>query len=262
VIDLNYLVATRVMDWEEYHSEGCKLWHDKKTGIPTNYSLEEWQPSESISQAFEGVVTEMRRRGYEFWLDNEESFSEVRNHAKKRSWRAEFRHIDIHAMDYGEKPPEAICKAALRALGWVDEENLFLESVIPRERYETKIALEAIRKDPDSHLGYYKLGLVYSKQRRFPKAHDAFKKAISIKPNFAEAYTELAWIYCQLKQFEEAVEEYHEAISINPTSAQAHYGLGLSYLYLGDYVAALVEYRILHNLNQELANQLFNSIYK
>jgi tetratricopeptide (TPR) repeat protein len=258
VINFDYLVATKVMDWEE----GTKLWHDKKTGMPTDYSLENWRPTQSISQAFEVVVERMRKRGYEFWLNNEDSFSEVPDHARTHTWRAEFRNVDVNAVQYGEKPSEAICKAALRAVGWLEEEILFFESSIPMERYEIKKALEAIRREPDNPSAYYNLGLVYSKRGRLFKAQEAFKRAITIKFESAEVHTELAWVYYQLKQIPEAVEEYQEAISIEPGSAKAHFGLGLSYLALGDKGSALKEWKILQDLDQELAQKLFAYLSK
>ncbi len=260
MIDLDYLIATKVMGWVEYRSAGGKLWHDKKTGIPTNYSLENWQPSKSISQAFEVVVEQMRKRGYEFWLNNEESFSEVPDHARKCGWKAEFRHVDVQVLEYGEKPAEAICKAALRAVGWIDEEILFFESSIPMERYEIKKAIEAIRKDPDDPAAHYKLGLVYSKWRRWYKAQSAFKSALSLKPNHADAHAELAWVFYKLRQIKEALEEYQEAVNIEPMSAKAHFGLGLSYLSLGDKAEATEEYKILRNISQEYAERLLEYI--
>jgi tetratricopeptide (TPR) repeat protein len=262
VIDLDYLIATKVIGWVEYRSSGGKLWHDKKTGLPTDYSLEDWQPSKSVSQTFEVVVEKMRKRGYEFWLNNEESFSEVPDHASKCGWRAEFRHVDVHVVEYGQNPAEAICKAALRAVGWVDEEILFFESSMPMERYEIKKAIEAIRKNPDDPVAHFRLGMVYSKWRRWYKAQAAFSTAISIKPNYAEAHAELAWVYYKLKQIKEALEEYLQAVNLEPMSAKAHFGLGLSYISLGDKASAIEEYNILKNISQEFADRLSDYIYK
>lgn len=62
--------------------------------------------------------------------------------------------------------------------------------------------------------------------------------------------------------FTEAIEAYKQAICIKPDDAEAHYYLGLTYLLLEDRGSALQEYRILKDLDKDLANKLFNLIYK
>jgi len=47
-----------------------------------------------------------------------------------------------------------------------------------------------------------------------------------------------------------------------PDLAEAHYGLGVAYLIIRDRGAALEQYSILKNLDRELANELFNLIYR
>lgn len=257
-LNLDYLVATKVMGWVE----GSELWHDKKTGMPTRIPLGDWQPTKSISQTFEVVVEKMRKEGYELWLSNEGSFSELLEQARARGWKAEFTHVDTLAVGYGQSPAEAICKAALRVVGWVEEEVLFFKSDIPMERYEIKKALEVIRRDPENPSAHYDLGMVYSKRGRFFQAQEAFDKAIFLKPNYHEAHAELGWVYYQLKQIPEAIEEYQTALNIEAGSAKAHFGLGLSYIALGDRAFALREHKILLELDQELANKLFSSIHE
>jgi len=44
--------------------------------------------------------------------------------------------------------------------------------------------------------------------------------------------------------------------------AEAHFNLGLGYLIFKNTGAALEEYKILKTLDKDLANKLFNSIYK
>jgi tetratricopeptide (TPR) repeat protein len=60
----------------------------------------------------------------------------------------------------------------------------------------------------------------------------------------------------------EAIEAYKQAIRIKPDYAEAHYRLGLVYLLIGNKSSALDQYKILKNLDNDSANQLFNLIYK
>ena len=67
--------------------------------------------------------------------------------------------------------------------------------------------------------------------------------------------------YDELGRHSDAIEAYKQAILIKPDYAEAHLGLGLTYLNLGDKSSALVEYKILKYLDTELANKLLNYIY-
>ncbi len=59
---------------------------------------------------------------------------------------------------------------------------------------------------------------------------------------------------------EEKIEAYKQAIRINPDDAEAHTNLGLGYIFLNDKVSALEQYKILENLDSEMANELYNII--
>jgi hypothetical protein len=55
---------------------------------------------------------------------------------------------------------------------------------------------------------------------------------------------------------------YEMAIRLKPDYLMAHYGLGLAYILSSDRDSALKQFKILKTLNQELADRLFNLIYK
>ena len=58
------------------------------------------------------------------------------------------------------------------------------------------------------------------------------------------------------------IETAKEEVRNNPDDADAHYNLGNAYLCLNDRDSALEQYKILKKLDTELANELFNKIYK
>ena len=58
------------------------------------------------------------------------------------------------------------------------------------------------------------------------------------------------------------VEVLKQAVRIKPDDAGTHYSLGLTYLILGDTGSAFREYKILKDLDEEKANELFNLIYR
>ena len=64
------------------------------------------------------------------------------------------------------------------------------------------------------------------------------------------------------KDYEKAIESFKQVIHIQPDYTFAHYSLGMIYLVQGDKNAALDEYKILKDLDQDIADQLFDMIYK
>jgi len=121
---------------------------------------------------------------------------------------------------------------------------------------------QTIRIRPDDAGTHYNLGVVYTELGRYTEAVEAYKLAIRIQPDFAPAYHNLGAAYHELGRITEAISAFKEAIRIQPDFAEAHYGLGIIYLMLEDRGSALDQYKILKDLDKDLANQLFNLIYR
>jgi len=132
---------------------------------------------------------------------------------------------------------------------------------VGRYREAIDYSKQAIRIKPDA-MPYLNLGSAYSRLKSYAEAIEAYKQAIRIKPDFAEAHDGLGLVYSQMKRFTEAMEAFKQAIRIKPNYAEAHYSLGITYLLLGNKGSALDQYKILKNLDSDLANELFNLIYK
>ena len=91
---------------------------------------------------------------------------------------------------------------------------------------------------------------------------EAYKQAIRINPDDAEAHYNLGVAYANSGMYKEGIDAFKQAIRIDPDSAMVHYFLGRSYVSLKDKDSALEQYKILKSLDSELANELFNLIYK
>ncbi len=145
------------------------------------------------------------------------------------------------------------------------------------ERYKEAIEAfrQAIRIEPDAEL-YHSLGTVYlilgasyadldrwgEARDVAKKALDAFKEGLRLDPHNAELHADMGHAYGLLDLWNAAVDSFRQAIRIKPDYAKAHFGLGFAYLALGDKGSALEEYKILKELDEDLANSLFDSIYK
>jgi len=131
---------------------------------------------------------------------------------------------------------------------------------------------QAIRINPDYVDAHRSIGLAYAllgsnatqfkyKSLLFKEAIESYKHAIRIDPDPKDAVS-IGSCYGELGMYQEGIESYKQAIRIDPDYALAYYGLGHAYLGLNDRGSAMEQYKILKKLDTELANELFNKIYK
>lgn len=119
-----------------------------------------------------------------------------------------------------------------------------------------------VRINPLETKAYYAIGVSCTKLGQYPQAIDAYKKAIDINPEFVEAYLNLGLIFGELGQTRDQMEAFKQAIRINPDFAPAHYAIGQTYLNQGDKAGALEQYKILKKLDLNIADHLFEEIYR
>lgn len=155
-------------------------------------------------------------------------------------------------------------------------------SITTPERYEKdEKAIEELNKIPDRHkvetpnpapepapvdfaVDYYNQGLAFNDSKKFEKAIVAFNKAISIKPDYAEAYDGLGFSFYHQRfaRKDKAIEAFKQAIRIKPDFVTAHFNLGVAYSdpSINDRGSALEEYKILKKLNPKEADELLYRI--
>jgi tetratricopeptide (TPR) repeat protein len=86
----------------------------------------------------------------------------------------------------------------------------------------------AIAIDPNDSQSHFLKGITYSHERKFPKAEDAFQKAIKIKEDDLYLYY-LAGVQEKQNKINETIRSLKRAIEINPENSRAYNYLG--YLY-------------------------------
>lgn len=86
---------------------------------------------------------------------------------------------------------------------------------------------------------YNNLGYIYSSVRRYYKAIDAYKEAVHIDSNYADAYRRLGRAYAEIGCYGEAMKTFKQAIRIEPTCAESYYYLAVVYAYLERYSEAI-----------------------
>jgi tetratricopeptide (TPR) repeat protein len=112
-----------------------------------------------------------------------------------------------------------------------------------RWREATEAYKQAIRIKPDYADAHNNLGVAYSKLGRYQEAIEAFRQAIKIKTDYAEAHYNLGTTYGKLGRSQEAIDEYKQTIKIKPDYAGAHFNLGIVYGTLGRYQEAVESYK-------------------
>ncbi len=103
--------------------------------------------------------------------------------------------------------------------------------------------LKAVDTDPKNHEAFYALGHVYFQRQEYTKAIEAFKKVLSLDPNYSEAANYLGKALEIAGREDEAILAYQEAIKNlqYETPQLPHWNLGLIYLKQKKYKLALDE---------------------
>jgi tetratricopeptide (TPR) repeat protein len=88
---------------------------------------------------------------------------------------------------------------------------------------EYRLAIEA---DERMEEAYSNLGVIYAAQHNYPKAKDAFLKAISLRPNRPTTLNGLGTVLYAQGHIDEAKEQWKSAISVDPNFSSAYYNIG------------------------------------
>ena len=105
-------------------------------------------------------------------------------------------------------------------------------------------AAKLLSRDPESQTN---LGNVLRARGRLDEAVSCHRRAIALKPDYAEAHNNLGSALRDSKRPDHAVASYRQAISIKPDFAMAHMNLGDTLLALGRLDEAARSYRrVLH----------------
>src|SRR5262245_43716383 len=121
---------------------------------------------------------------------------------------------------------------------------------------------QAIKLKKDYAEAYYHLGDVYFRSGEFKQAVEAYKQAIRYQPEFAASYNQLGTAYYKLGEHKKAIEAYKTGIRLNPNEAIQYYNLGRIYAERGDKRAALEQYKTVKAIDPAVAEKLYVLIYK
>jgi tetratricopeptide (TPR) repeat protein len=93
---------------------------------------------------------------------------------------------------------------------------------------EAKRKIEEQRKlDPSSVEGYNLLGIVYSTEKDYQNALEAFQHALTLDPDSVRTHNNLANLYVTQEKFDQAEKEFGKALRLDPVNRDANYNLSL-----------------------------------
>jgi protein O-GlcNAc transferase len=102
------------------------------------------------------------------------------------------------------------------------------------------------------------LGITLQELGRLEEAEKSYKKAIEIKPEFAEAHSNMGALLKKLGRLEAAAISYRKAILIKPEFAEVHSNLGVTLEKLGRFEEAAISYKKAIEIKPEYAEAHFN----
>jgi Flp pilus assembly protein TadD len=117
---------------------------------------------------------------------------------------------------------------------------------------------EAIRLKPDFAEAWINLGVAYADLGQYQQAVQAYREAIRLKADFAPAWYNLGNSYGKLGRPQEVAQASREAIRLKPDYAEAWTNLGVIYGKLGRYQEAAQTFREAIRLKPDYAKAWYN----
>ena len=89
---------------------------------------------------------------------------------------------------------------------------------------------KAIELKPDFAEAYYNLGISFYYNGKRDEAISFLKKSIEIKKDYAKAHYNIALLYYGIKDFDNAILHLSKVIQLEPNNANAHFDLAVAYV--------------------------------
>jgi tetratricopeptide (TPR) repeat protein len=102
------------------------------------------------------------------------------------------------------------------------------------QTYNRVIALSA-SQPRTAAMANFRIGNAYMAQGKFGNAEFAFERAVTLNPTDAESYNNLGEALGELKQYPRALEAFNKAISLDQKLLKAKYNQAVSYDRLGNF---------------------------
>jgi tetratricopeptide (TPR) repeat protein len=110
---------------------------------------------------------------------------------------------------------------------------------------------KALEIKPDYAEAYYNMGIALKDKGDLDAAIDSYKKALEIKPDYVGAYFNTGNILKDKGDLEAAIDSYKKALEIKPDHAEAYNNIGLTLKDKGDLEEAINSYKKALEINPD-----------
>ena len=117
---------------------------------------------------------------------------------------------------------------------------------------------KAISLKPDYAEAYSNLGVTLKDQGKLDEAIEAYNKALSLKSDYAEAYSNLGVTLKDQGKLDEAIEAYKKSISLKPDYAEAYSNMGVALKDQGKMDEAIEAHKKSISLKPDYADTYYN----
>jgi len=117
---------------------------------------------------------------------------------------------------------------------------------------------KAITIKPDYAEAYSNMGIVLNEQGKMKEAIKAYSKALAIKPDNADAYNNMGLALQNQGKLEEAIKAYNKALDIKPDYADAYINMGNAFKGQGKLKEAIEAYNKALSIKPDFADAYSN----
>jgi tetratricopeptide (TPR) repeat protein len=117
-----------------------------------------------------------------------------------------------------------------------EAESLLAQGLVDQAKENLQ---EQLKLNPTSVEGFNLLGIVYTDQKEYGKAVDAFQHALKLNPNSTKTHNNLANLYVIQERSDLAERELRRVLQLDPANRDGNYNLGLLLMAKGSPVEAI-----------------------
>lgn len=126
-------------------------------------------------------------------------------------------------------------------------ETLYRQANYLQRRGKHQLALqlleEAILADTGFYKAYNAMGVSYDYLRDYPRAVEAYKRALKLNPNLSYVHNNLGYSYLQQGDIDDSINAFKAALAVDSKNVRYHNNLGLAYARKGLYELAFAEFK-------------------
>lgn len=140
-----------------------------------------------------------------------------------------------------------------------DAEKLIRKGSLDQAKERVEEQLKLRPSDVDA---YNLLGIIYTAEKEYASALNAFQKALKLAPNSSKTHNNLGNLYVAQQKLDLAEDEFNKTLSRAPANRDANYNLGLLLLANGKPVSAIQHFQRIHPQTIETGMNLIRAYFQ